>query len=248
MKYLFGNWKLYLGHTESVTLAQGIAKLSVPSEVQVAVFPPAVSIPSVAWALQGTSVALGAQHCDWAPQGAYTGAVSAAILKEVGCRYALIGHSERRHIFGETDAMVRKELEVCLEAGITPVLCIGETKEDKENEKREYRLKKQLFTALSEVNLNGGKIMIAYEPVWAIGSGEPCLPADVDDVHGWIQLEVKQYGLTDIPVLYGGSVTPLNVVSYGTLPTVAGVLVGSASTNVEGLSALATGLHSVSSV
>jgi len=185
-----------------------------------------------------SKIAVGAQDVYWTPKGAYTGAVSALMYGGVGCKYALVGHSERRHLFGETDDDVRKKIEACLDAGLVPVVCIGETKEEKDGGKREYRLKKQILKAFEGLKINGGSVMLAYEPVWAIGTGEACNPADADDVHGWIKTELKQYIDKEIVLLYGGSVNEKNVSDYLKYDTVDGVLVGGASTKLESFSAL----------
>lgn len=234
MKYIFGNWKMYLNLDESTVLAEKLAKEKITNEkVSIAVFPTALSLAGVVKSLAGTAFSVGPQDVAWTPKGAYTGCVSALMYKDVGCKYALVGHSERRHIFKETDADVRKKIEACLDSGLIPVVCIGETKEEKESGKREYRLKRQLFDAFKDLNLNGGEVIVAYEPVWAIGTGQACNPADADDVHGWIKLELKQYIDKEIPVLYGGSVNLQNVLSYLALETVDGVLIGGASTKTE---------------
>lgn len=151
----------------------------------------------------------------------------------------LAGHSERRHIFGESDADVRKKIDACLDAGLVPVICIGETKQEKENGKREYRLKKQLMIAFEGLELSAKRrAMIAYEPVWAIGTGDACAPADADDIHGWIRMELKKYTGTTVPILYGGSVDEKNMNEYLSLPTVDGLLIGSASARKTSLSAI----------
>lgn len=231
MKYVFANWKMYLDVPASVELAQTLAAedLGALSDTTIAVFPTALAFMDVARAI-GSTVALGAQNCAWAPAGAYTGAISAHLFKSVGCTYALVGHSERRHIFGETDTAVRKKMEAVLDAGLIPVLCIGETKEEKDTGKREYRLKKQLHTALQDLDAGGKEFLIAYEPVWAIGTGDACNPADADDVHGWIRNELRRYTDRSAPILYGGSVDAGNVAGYMAREMIDGVLVGSAST------------------
>lgn len=234
MKYIFGNWKMYLDYNESVALAETLSKENFDDgKVKLAVFPTALANKAVSEKLQGSQFATGAQDVAHVPKGAYTGAVSAHMFKDVGCKYALAGHSERRHIFNETDDDVRKKIEACLDAGLIPVVCIGETKEELAAGKREYRLKKQIMKAFADLNLNGSELIVAYEPVWAIGTGTACLPADADDIHGWIKQELKQYFEQEIPVLYGGSVNPENVVSYLALETVDGVLVGGASTKKD---------------
>jgi triosephosphate isomerase (TIM) len=235
MTYIFGNWKMYLTLEESLSLAQSLADMSVPDGVQACVFPSMIAMHSVQESLAGSGCGVGVQHVAWTPRGAYTGEISAFIAKEAGSAYALVGHSERRHIFGETNDDVRKKLEACMESGLAAVLCIGETHEDKAQDKRTYRLKKQLMKALHGLSQDA-PLLIAYEPVWAIsgsGGGEACLPADVQDIHGWIRTEVAQYTDKDIPILYGGSVNQGNAASYIACDDVSGLLVGSASTHAD---------------
>ena len=241
MKYFFANWKMYLNVAESLALAEDISKLPLPSSVQGVIFPTSLAFTGVQKKLENTTWTVGSQDTAFTSRGAYTGAVSAQMFKEAGARYALVGHSERRHIFGDSDNDVRKKIESCLEIGLTPVLCIGETKEDKANNKRQYRLKKQLFTAFDNLALNGGSIIVAYEPVWAIsqaGKGEACAPADAEDIQGWIKLELREYTDQAISVLYGGSVNPENVASYLALNSVDGLLIGSASTTHDSFRSL----------
>lgn len=236
--YLFANWKMYLNVEQSEQLARELGSLPIPNGVDMAVFPNTLAYKSVKEILASGGIQTGAQNVAWVPQGAYTGATSALMFKEEGATYALIGHSERRYIFGENDNDVRKKLEACLQVGIIPVLCIGETEEDQQNDKRQYRLKKQLMASLEGLNVPDNKLIIAYEPVWAIGTGKPCLPADVEDVAGWIQLEIAEYGLKNVPILYGGSVNEENVSSFVAEPSVSGVLVGMASANIKNLQAM----------
>ena len=238
MKYIFGNWKMYLDLAEAKKLSEGLRGAELKTEAVLAVFPSSLAIGEAIKIFEDTNFAVGAQTVNWTPKGAYTGAVSAFLYKEAGCKYALVGHSERRHIFGETDVEVRKKIEACLDAGLTPVVCVGEKKEEKDNGEREYRLKTQLEAAFKDLNLNGGQVIVAYEPVWAIGTGDACNPADADDVHGWIKNELKQYFDTEVPVLYGGSVNEKNVTDYIKLETIDGVLVGGASTKLESFTAL----------
>lgn len=224
---------------ESKALAEAIVKDSFDdTKINVAVFPSALTLSTVAEVVKDSKISVGAQDVYWTPKGAYTGAVSALMYRGVGCKYALVGHSERRHVFGETDDDVRKKIEACLDAGLTPVVCIGETKEEKDGGKREYRLKKQIMKAFEGLKINGGDIMVAYEPVWAIGTGDACNPADADDVHGWIKTELKQYIDKDVAVLYGGSVNEKNAKDYVVYDTIDGLLVGGASTKLESFSSL----------
>lgn len=236
MKYIFGNWKMYLSVEESLSLAKEIAVLQF-SEAKVCIFPNALAFCAVQDIIASNqNIALGAQNVAWTPRGAYTGALSAEIYEQSSARYALVGHSERRYIFGETNTDVRKKMEACLAAEITPVVCIGETREDKENNTRTIRLKEQIKAVFSNLDLGAGDIFIAYEPVWAISRGssaDPCNPVDVEDVHGFIRQEISQYTDKPVPLLYGGSVNAENVVSYTVLRNVDGVLCGNASTKKE---------------
>jgi triosephosphate isomerase (TIM) len=234
MKYVFANWKMYLDFDESNILANALLQEKFnESKVNLAVFPSTLSVREVSMAMKDSNLSTGAQNVNCVPKGAYTGAVSAQMFANIGCGYALVGHSERRYIFGETNDDVRKKLEACLDAGIVPVVCIGETEEDRKEGKRQYRLKKQLMKAFDGLDLGDKEMIVAYEPVWAIGTGNACDPDDADDVHGWIKLELKNYFDNDIPVLYGGSVKAENVVSYVSRDTVDGVLVGGAAAKLE---------------
>lgn len=234
MKHVFGNWKMYLDFDESNILANALLQEKFDdTKVNLAIFPSTLSNREVNMAMQDSEFFVGAQNVSWVEKGAYTGAVSPQMFKDVGCKYALVGHSERRHIFGETNDVVRKKIEACLEVGVVPVVCIGETEDDKKENKRQYRLKKQLMKAFEGLELDGREIIVAYEPVWAIGTGDACLSDDADDVHGWIKNELKQYTDAKISLLYGGSVNAENVVSYVSRETIDGVLVGGASAKLD---------------
>ena len=234
MKYIFGNWKMYLNCDESISFAESLKKENLKDKnTEIAFFPTALAMILVQNVLKKSGVHFGMQDCSWAPKGAYTGAISALMFKEAGCKYALVGHSERRRIFGESNADVRKKLDAVLDAGLIPVLCIGETKEDKDGNRTKYCLKKQLREGLEGLDASSDKIIIAYEPVWAIGTNNPCLPADADDVHGFIKQEVKKYLKGEAAVLYGGSVNADNAASYTKLETVDGVLAGGASVKID---------------
>jgi len=229
---------MYLTAAESRSAARSLAGFSLPEGIRAAVFPNTLAFSAAADELGGSYWQLGAQNVDSTPQGAYTGATSALMFKEAGAVYALVGHSERRHIFGETDEAAHNKTQACLDAGLIPVVCVGESESDRKEDKRQYRLKKQLFQVFTGLNLPSGAALVAYEPVWAIGSGEPCAPADADDVAGWIKLELSQsFGLT-AAVLYGGSVTPDNVAGYLEREAIDGVLSGSASTRPDSVAAM----------
>ena len=239
MKYIFANWKMYLDFAESCILANRLITENIDeNKIHLGVFPNYLAISELVKIFSATKIAVGGQNCAWTPKGAYTGAVSALLLKEAGCQYVLLGHSERRYIFGETDEDIRKKIEAALAVGLTPVVCVGENDDDRKENKREYRLKKQLMKLFADLRPNGAKIIVAYEPVWAIGTGESCSAADADDIHGWIKNELKTYLAHEIPLLYGGSVTAENVVSYVARDMVDGVLVGGASAKYESLAAI----------
>ncbi len=230
---------MYLNYDESIALAKKLADMPpVKKGIELAVFPSVLALVGAKEVLKDTSFAIGAQNCVWIPQGAYTGAVSALMFKEAGCKYVLVGHSERRYIFGESNDDVRKKLEAALDASLIPVLCVGETDEDRKEEKVKYRLKKQLMKALEGLKVKADNIIVAYEPVWAIGTGNPCQPADADDIQGWIKQEIKQYIDGDVSVLYGGSVDSENVLSYVSREMIDGLLVGGASAKIDSFSAI----------
>ncbi len=248
MAYLFANWKMYLNPSEAKTLLQDVAGMNT-GDLMVAVFPNTIDIQPAVAALHGTPIAVGAQCVSPVENGAYTGATSAAIFAEAGCTHVLVGHSERRHIFGDSNEDVRKQLESALAAGLVPVLCIGETKEDLDEEKTMYRLKKQLLRALEGLSIPEGTLFVAYEPEWAIsgsGSGIPCDPLKAEQVHHAIREELSALVSWQVPLLYGGSTTAENVVSYLSLECVDGVLVGRASTAADSFRSLIENMKSVS--
>ncbi len=238
MKYIFGNWKMYLNEEESIHSARTLAHdLQIPRDTCVAVFPNTLAFGSVREALKDTSLILGAQNVSWVPKGAYTGAVSAELFHDAGAQYALVGHSERRYIFGEHDEDVRKKLEACLDAKLTPVVCIGETQEDRNAMKAEYRIKKQVLKLFEGLNTSG-QILVAYEPVWAIGTGDACEPEEAVRMITFIKNEIAALYTETVPVLYGGSVDEKNTDSYLSHGVIDGVLVGSASADPKRFIAL----------
>lgn len=237
MKYVFANWKMYLDFSESMILANQLAEIEYDAEkISLGIFPTTLAFTEVEKLYRDSLVAVGAQNVAWTPKGAYTGAVSANMFAESGATYALVGHSERRHVFGESNADVKKKFDACIDAGITPVLCIGETKEDLDNNKREYRLKKQLsvLDGISE----DVQFLVAYEPVWAIGTGVACDHIQAAEIHDRIKEEISQYTSNIIPVLYGGSIHEENVLWYLPHTSIDGFLIGSASAKFESFSSI----------
>jgi len=235
--YLFANWKMYLDYDESNILANALANeaKNFCPDVKVAIFPSALSLYPIRQTLNDVNIGVGAQNIYWVEKGGYTGEISAKMFKDSGCQYALVGHSERRHQFGESNNDVRKKIEAILSVGLTPVLCVGETQKQRENKKTEEVIKKQLFKALN--NLTWPKkreLIIAYEPVWAIGTGLSCGLVDVEREHAFIQKTVVSLlGKIEPVILYGGSVRPENVAEFVSDPYVSGVLVGGASAKLE---------------
>ncbi len=237
MKYVFANWKMYLNFSESMILANQLAEVEYTAEkISLGLFPSTLAFTEVEKLYRDSNISVGAQNVAWTPKGAYTGAVSAQIFADAGAQYALAGHSERRHIFGESNADVKQKFDACLNAGITPVLCIGETKEDLKNNKQEYRLKKQL--SILEGVSPDAQFFVAYEPVWAIGTGKACDHIKAAEMHDMVKKEIAEHTSKHIPVLYGGSVKAENVILYLPHGNIDGFLIGSASANFDSISSI----------
>ena len=232
--FIIANWKMKLGLPESVALAKELKNISAPN-AEVAVCPSFVSLSEIAKVLKGSAVKLGAQDCFWEASGSYTGEVSASYLREAGCQLVIIGHSERRQYLGETNEMIHKKIKMALAAGLTPIVCVGETFEQRQQGAKDYVIIDQTTKAFegAEVGLDQ-KVLIAYEPVWVIGSGQAIDPQEAATSH-----QVIRQSLFDIfpasivknnfSVIYGGSVDGENVASFTKLDNIDGVLVGAAS-------------------
>lgn len=235
-KIIVANWKMTLKKTQIEPLVQIINQVE-KKDLTIVVCPSFVHLPEVAEKNDG-SFFLGAQDCFWEEHGAYTGEVSAWDLKDGGCYYVLIGHSERRRYFGETDEDVNKKVKASLAAGVVPILCVGETKEEKEAGITLEVIKNQLRKDLAEIAPRSN-LIVAYEPVWAIGTGDFCSPQIAAEVQFFIKEEVEvNIGLGKTPVLYGGSVDDANVVDFLRQNYIDGVLVGGASTKPDVLAKL----------
>ncbi len=236
--YLFANWKMYLTCQESLELAQQLAGVwhQLPPTITMAVFPMALSTTGVVTALAGTSIGVGAQNVYWLDSGGYTGEISAIMYQAVGCRYALIGHSERRHLFHETNHEVRQKLEGALAAQLTPVICIGETLQERQDTETKEVLEAQLRAAFTDVSWPHNKeLFIAYEPVWAVGTGEACDANEAERIAAFIEQCVAGIFNHAVPlrILYGGSVRAENINQFLEQPHLNGVLVGAASAKFE---------------
>ncbi len=197
------------------------------STVEVVVCPPYPYLEQVSTQLAGTSIAWGAQNISEHAQGAYTGEVSAAMIKEFGCRYAIVGHSERRQLYGESDAQVAAKFAAARAAGITPILCVGETLGEREAGRTEEVVGRQLGTILK--NIDFGNALLAYEPVWAIGTGRNATPEQAQAVHAFLRARLS----TGVRILYGGSVKAANAAAIFAMPDVDGGLIGGASLVVK---------------
>jgi triosephosphate isomerase len=235
------NWKMHLGPGEAREYLKVFLSGSRPPEGRdVWFFPPAVSLEAVAQALGSRGGLLaGAQDVHWEPKGAFTGAVSAPLAAAAGARAALVGHSERRHVFGETDAETGKKVAAVLGAGLLPVLCVGETLAQREAGDTLAVVTRQLGAALGTLDGAGlDKVTVAYEPVWAIGTGRNATPTDAAEVHRAIRAWLKGRRAGATRVLYGGSVNLKNVADLLAEPELDGVLVGGASLDPVGWAAL----------
>jgi triosephosphate isomerase (TIM) len=218
-----GNWKMHKGPAETAAFCRALReRLAGLEGVDVSVCPPFVSLAAAVQALAGTEIAVAAQNVHWEEQGAFTGEVSAVMLRELGVYGAIVGHSERRQLFGETDEGVARRTAAALEAGIWVIACVGETEDERERGDTESVLSRQL-SVLQEHD----QLVVAYEPVWAIGTGKTATPEQAQEAHAFIR------GRLDVPILYGGSVKPENAAELLAQPDVNGALVGGASLDVE---------------
>jgi triosephosphate isomerase len=225
-----GNWKMNKDPAESRFLVQNLLELiGDVKNREVILIPPFTSLPIVAEVIRNSNVKLGAQDMYWERSGAYTGEISGLFLKSIGCEYVVIGHSERRHIMGETDEMLNKKLKTALEIGLIAIFCVGETEKEKEEGMTEQVISRQLKQGLKDIENEAHKIIFAYEPVWAIGTGKTATPQQVVDVHKFIRAQLKKKST----ILYGGSVKPENVDTLMHEQEIEGVLVGGASLKPE---------------
>ena len=222
-----GNWKMFKGPVEAGEFCRALRAAQLPEDVDVVVCPPFVSLAAATQALADTEIGVFAQNCHWEAEGAYTGEVSAGMLLEVGAYGTLVGHSERRQYFGETDETVAKRVRAALEAGLHVIACVGETLAERETGETEAVLRRQLAVLEPDENL-----VIAYEPVWAIGTGKSATPDMARQAHEIVRSAI------DVPVLYGGSVKPENAAELLSQPGVDGALVGGAALDVDSFAAI----------
>jgi triosephosphate isomerase (TIM) len=221
-----GNWKMYKGPSETETFCLALREENLAG-VDVVVCPPLVSLAVAVQLLAGTEIAVAAQNVHWEKEGAYTGEISAAMLRELGVYGAIVGHSERRQYFGETDETVAKRARAALAAGLFVIACVGETAQERGRGETEKVLRRQVSVLEGDDNL-----VIAYEPVWAIGTGKTATPEIAQEAHAFLR------SLLDVPVLYGGSVKPDNAEQLLGQPDVDGALVGGASLELDSFTAI----------
>jgi triosephosphate isomerase (TIM) len=235
-----GNWKMNGSQADCLHLARQIARdvKSKPAPVQVVVAPPFPALAAVGKALHDSKVQLAAQNCHWQLNGAFTGEVSPSMLKELGCEFVILGHSERRHIFYESDNMIGKKVAPVIAQGMRPIMCVGETLEERQREQTFEIITRQLESALKGLGNDAiEKIEIAYEPVWAIGTGHNATPDQIREVHAHIRhfvgASLGRSNEHSVRILYGGSVKPDNAAMIAGIDGVNGLLVGGASLQAE---------------
>jgi triosephosphate isomerase (TIM) len=237
--FIAGNWKMNTNRASAVALAEGLAKQAAALEgVDLAVCPPSCYLDAVGRAIAGSKVALGAQNMYHEKDGAFTGELSAAMLRDLGCKYVILGHSERRHILGETDAAVNKKVHAALAAGLLPIVCVGELLSEREAGKTLSVIQTQFDGSLAGLSAEQmAKVVIAYEPVWAIGTGKVATPQQAEDVHLALRKIIgERYNSSiadSVRLQYGGSVKPDNAPELLKQPDIDGALVGGASLKVD---------------
>lgn len=242
LPFIAGNWKMNKTVGEAIELVKGLKNvLQGLEEIEVAIAPPFTALFPVAQELKGASIHLAAQNLFWEDKGAFTGEISAEMLKEIGCHYAIIGHSERRQYFGETDETVNRRIKAAFHGGLKVIFCIGETLQEREGNLTFSVVERQLEGGLK--GLDGktvAEIVVAYEPVWAIGTGKTATPEQAEEVHRFIRQKLERLYTKkvseEIRIQYGGSVTPENIKGLMAQPNIDGALVGGASLKTDSFS------------
>ncbi len=247
-KLVAGNWKMNGDRTMAVALCRDILRgLKYENEVEVVLFPPHILIPLTVEALTGSRIAIGAQDVDVNENGAFTGQVSLSMLVDSGCRYVIIGHSERRLLYHETDDLVAQKTCVVLNAGLEAIVCLGETLAERESGKTEQVVARQLRAIIEAVEMAAfSSIVIAYEPVWAIGSGLTATPTQAEHVHLFIRDQLAKHDrriANECRIIYGGSMKPENTAELIAQPDVDGGLIGGASLNATDFVAICNTAH-----
>jgi len=239
-----GNWKMYKTAAEAVALINALRSAVAGVEAcEIVVCPPFTALATAQGALAGSNVQLGAQNVHWEKEGAFTGEIAPAMLKEHGVRYAVVGHSERRQFFGETDTGVNKRAKAALANGLRPIVCVGETLKEREANRTEAVVKTQVTGSLAGLSKNEMlETVVAYEPVWAIGTGKTATPQQAEEVHAFIRKLLAQLFDADtaarVRIQYGGSVKGANAAELLGQPDIDGALVGGASLKAEEFAAI----------
>jgi len=242
--FIAGNWKMNTDLKGAIDLATGLKRnLADIEDVEVGLFPPALFVADVVDACRDTSFVVGAQNMHWEAEGAFTGEISAAMILSVGATHVIIGHSERRQYFGETDDTVNKKMKSAIAAGVKPIMCIGETLEQREAGRTLEVVSTQLKGGLAGLTADDmANVVIAYEPVWAIGTGKTATPEQAQEVHAAIRNQLAELLGDDVAqgvrIQYGGSVKPDNVKDLMAQPDIDGALVGGASLKVDSFTAI----------
>jgi triosephosphate isomerase len=237
--FIAGNWKMNKTIREAVDFTNQLKNLIAEVDNRdVVIAPPFTALYPVAEALKGSQIHLSAQNLSDKAEGAYTGEVSARMLADAGCAYAIIGHSERRTLYGEKDAVINAKIKIALASGLKPIFCIGETLDEREENRTFNVIERQIKEGLNNLITDDiRRLVIAYEPVWAIGTGKTATPEQAQEVHAYIRSLIENaYGkniATDIPVIYGGSVTSKNIATLMAERDIDGALVGGASLEIE---------------
>ncbi|MBN1943292.1 MAG: triose-phosphate isomerase [Phycisphaerae bacterium] len=243
-KFIAGNWKMNTTQSGALALAEGLKDaIGGIDAMDLAVIPPSVYIPAVVEAVKGSRIAVGAQNMYFEESGAFTGEISAAMVQDVGCKYVLLGHSERRHVFGETDELINRKVKKALASGLDVIFAVGELLDEREADKTLEVNERQVRLGLADVSAEEmARVTVAYEPVWAIGTGKTASPAQAQEVHAMIRkllgdlYDAKVAGATRIQ--YGGSVKPDNAAELLSQPDIDGALVGGASLKVNDFTAI----------
>jgi len=226
-----GNWKMFKGPADAASFCEDLRGRELPADVDVVVCPPFVSLATAVQLLADTEIAVASQNVHWADDGAYTGEISAGMLRELGVYGAIVGHSERRQYFGETDETVARRVRAALGAGLFVIACVGESEEERETGETELVLRVQT-EAIGEAASDATNLVLAYEPVWAIGTGKTATPELAQKAHAFVK------SLLDVPVLYGGSVKPENATELLAQPDIDGALIGGASLDIDSFVAI----------
>jgi triosephosphate isomerase len=239
IQYCIANWKMCVNNSDGISFVNQFKQINHTSHAKVIICPSYTLLDSVSKNFQNTRFSCGAQDVYFEETGAFTGKISVSMLTDIGVEYCILGHSERRHVFGETNQVIHQKINAIMNSSIIPILCIGETQEERESENTKKVLEEQLVSAFLNLDLpQEQKIIIAYEPVWAIGTGKVATPEMVSETHLLVRNIINDIGFNanKISILYGGSVKPENASQLADIENVDGFLIGGASLNVDSFS------------